>query len=213
MPIRLQALGFPNVRDEESLAETLGLIAEKSTQAGPRTLVYRPFDGCAIRIQLDRDHEPESVSAALDSPIQPLIVLERSGRGDAARLSGFSCVDGRAAVPIAACLDCEPEEELEGRMAFVELSAFAEEMEATATHPRDAGVLAVDTRGWLQIEGVLLRADRRTNRITGREVTVGAVWVPGLEIPFALARTCPDLVPGSVVSSDFALFSRVSRVV
>lgn len=102
-------------------------------------------------------------------------------------VDGFTCLDGHPITPIR----CYPQgrcSELDPRTVYaVEYAGFCEQIEAGSG---DYGSrLEGDT---LIVEGVVFRCGRRRSKLTGADVSVCTLWIPGALIPVCC---CGDGLP------------------
>jgi hypothetical protein len=175
--LRLRAIGFPEVGDQEGIKRTLWEVARAGERTGD-SVRATPFYGCDVLLDVDGDLRARSLAVALDGQRQPMLVERADTAAGRPFVDGFTCLDGHPITPIR----CHPQgrfPELEPKAVYaVEYAGFCDQIEPGSG---DYGSrLEGDT---LIVEGVVFRCSRRRNKLTGADVSVCTLWIPGALIP------------------------------
>lgn len=204
MSLRLRAIGFPEVGDQEGVRRALLEVARAGERSGD-SVRATPFYGCDVLLDVDGDLKARSLAVALEGQRQPLLVEHADTEAGRAFIDGFTCLDGRPITPIR----CYPQgglPELETRAVYaVEYAGFCEEIEPGSGNY--GSQLDGDT---LVVEGVVFRCSHRRNNLTGADVWVCTLWIPGALIP---ACCCSGSVPepGMDVRASMELYVTVHQ--
>jgi hypothetical protein len=212
MSIRLEAIGFGPLETDKAVAKTLSQVAKHSTEAGPRKLLFRPFDGCCIETCLDDRHEPCAVSVMIEAPLQAVLVSSIEPIKGEYRITAFSCVDGRAVVPLNMFSPLPPPDHERRGVALAQICGFTHSLQVIDAHPNESGVDAVADDGSMILQGVVLSEEERLNRLTGESVSLGAIWMPGLELRYA-ARGSQNVRPGNMVRGAVRIYAEIQEFV
>ena len=201
MSLRLRAIGFPEGGDQEGVRRVLWEVARSGQRSGD-SVRATPFYGCEVVLDVDGDLKARSLSIALDGQRQPLLIEAISANGRPI-VDGFTCLDGHPITPIR----CHPQgscPELEPRAAYaVEYAGFCEQIES------GSGKYGAEVDGdLLVVQGVLFRSSRRRNNLTGADVYVATLWVPGALIPVCCSNDC-SVEPGADVRTEMELYVSV----
>lgn len=202
MSLRLRAIGFPAVGDEEGAKRLLWEVARSGERRG-NSVHTTPFHGCDLLLDVDSDLRARSLAVALDGQRQPLLVERCEEQDGCLLVDGFACLDGHPITPIR-CHAQGKCPELEPRAIYaVEYAGFCESIEAGNGR---YGARVEDD--FLTIEGVLLRSGRRRNALTGAGVHLATLWIPGALIPVCCANEeMPE--PGTDVCAKAELYITV----
>lgn len=208
MSLRLEAIGFGKIEEENGLASALSLIARYSTESSAKDLICKPLDNCTVRLGLDRDAKPESLHVWLDSPLQPLLFgAWRPDLGLDAHCA--TCMDGAPVSPLYVSLDRQLDEPVSERIAFAELSGFCTSFQMSEESASSAGLERVTPDGACHLVCVLLGARKVMNKFTNTEVWTGSVWLPGAILPFACLEPV-EWNPGTVLSGSVKIHARLA---
>jgi len=202
--LRLRAIGFPEGGDQEGAKRALWEVARSGERSGD-SVRATPFYGCDVLLDVDADLKARSLAVALDGQRQPMLVGRVDTEAGLVVVDGFTCLDGHPITPIRCypqgrCPDLEP-----GAAYAVEYAGFCEQIES------GDGVYGSQVEGdSLVVGGVLFRCGRRRNSLTGADVYVATLWIPGALIPVC----CPSdgaPEPGMDVRARMELYVTVCQ--